>query len=135
MEPTANEPRGTRGGRKSRPAVRGPRSGRTRRTRSGRLKIGDEWMAIQIIALSQTNPQKAVAELVENSLDAGATRVTITRARRRGRVLLRISDDGRGVPLNAEGVPSPRPRRNRGKRSSWSVSVVWVVAEMFSMPL
>ncbi len=27
------------------------------------MKIGDEWMAIQIIARSQTNPQKAVAEL------------------------------------------------------------------------
>jgi len=69
------------------------------------LKIGDEWMAIQIIARSQTNPQKAVAELVENSIDAGATRITITRGRRRGRVFLRVSDDGRGVPLNAEGVP------------------------------
>ncbi len=62
-------------------------------------------MAIQIIARSQTNPQKAVAELVENSIDAGATRITITRGRRRGGVFLRVSDDGRGVPLNAEGVP------------------------------
>src|SRR3989441_3886402 len=70
-----------------------------------RLKIGDEWTAIQIIARSQANPQKAVAELVENCIDAGATRVTITRGRRRGRVFLRVSDDGRGVPLNGEGVP------------------------------
>jgi len=70
-----------------------------------RLKIGDEWTAIQIIARSQANPQKAVAELVENSIDAGATRVSITRGRRRGRVFLRVSDDGRGVPLNEEGVP------------------------------
>jgi histidine kinase/DNA gyrase B/HSP90-like ATPase len=69
------------------------------------LKIGDEWMAIQIIARSQTNPQKAIAELVENSIDAGATRITITRGRRRGRVFLRVSDNGHGVPLNAEGVP------------------------------
>ena len=76
-----------------------------RRKPRGRLKIGDEWMAIQIIARSQTNPQKAVAELVENSIDAGATRISITRGRRRGRVFLRVSDDGRGVPLNAEGVP------------------------------
>src|SRR6266571_4237648 len=77
---------------------------RRRKPRS-RLKIGDEWTAIQIIARSQANPQKAVAELVENSIDAGATRVTITRGRRRGRVFLRVSDDGRGVPLNDEGVP------------------------------
>ncbi len=62
-------------------------------------------MAIQIIARSQPNPQKAVAELVENSLDAGAARIVITRARRKGRVLLRVSDDGRGVPPNAEGAP------------------------------
>ena len=104
MQRTVNEPRGARGGRAT-GAVKRPRPGRSRRGRGGRLKIGDEWMAIQIIALSQTNPQKAVAELVENSLDAGATRVTITRSRRRGRVQLRISDDGRGVPLNEEGVP------------------------------
>jgi histidine kinase/DNA gyrase B/HSP90-like ATPase len=76
-----------------------------RRGAAGRLKIGDEWMAIQIIARSQTNPQKAVAELVENSIDAGAAHIHILRGRRRGRVYLRISDDGRGVPLTPEGVP------------------------------
>ena len=77
-----------------------------RRTKPrSRLKIGDEWTAIQIIARSQANPQKAVAELVENSIDAGATRIIITRGRRRGRVFLRVSDDGRGVPLNEEGIP------------------------------
>jgi hypothetical protein len=76
-----------------------------KRDSGGRLKIGDEWMAIQIVARSQANPQKAVAELVENSLDAGATRITITRGRRRGKVYLRISDDGRGIPLTPEGVP------------------------------
>jgi hypothetical protein len=77
-----------------------------RRTKPrSRLKIGDEWTAIQIIARSQANPQKAVAELVENCIDAGAMHVRITRGRRRGRVFLRISDDGRGVPLNEAGVP------------------------------
>jgi len=76
-----------------------------RKTPSGRLKIGDEWMAIQIIARSQTNPQKAVAELVENSIDAGATHLHVTRGRRRGKVYLRISDDGRGVPLTPDGIP------------------------------
>jgi hypothetical protein len=86
------------------PPVRERRAPR-RRAAAGRLKIGDEWMAIQIIARSQTNPQKAVAELVENAIDAGATRVQVQRGRRRGRVYLRISDDGRGVPLTPEGVP------------------------------
>lgn len=40
---------------------------------SGRLKIGDHWNAISIIALSQTNPLKAIAEFVENSINAWAS--------------------------------------------------------------
>jgi hypothetical protein len=36
----------------------------------GKLKIGDDWNAITIIALSQSNPLKAIAELVENCIDA-----------------------------------------------------------------
>jgi hypothetical protein len=76
-----------------------------RRGAGGRLKIGDEWMAIRIIAQSQSNPQKAVAELVENALDAGAKRITLARGKKRGRVYLRVSDDGHGVPLSPEGVP------------------------------
>src|SRR6516162_3915883 len=47
----------------------------------GKLKIGDDWNAITIIALSQTSPLKAIAELVENSIDAKARTVTITRGR------------------------------------------------------
>ena len=88
----------------ARPTQGSRRPPRRPRPRS-RLKIGDEWTAIQIIARSQANPQKAVAELVENCIDAGATHIVITRGRRRGRVFLRVSDDGRGVPLNDEGVP------------------------------
>ena len=33
---------------------------------SGKLCIGDNWNAIRIIALSQSNPLKAVAEFVES---------------------------------------------------------------------
>jgi hypothetical protein len=33
----------------------------------GKLRIGDDWNAITIIALSQSNPLKAVAEFVESS--------------------------------------------------------------------
>jgi hypothetical protein len=81
------------------------RAAARRREAGGRLKIGDEWMAIRIIAQSQSNPQKAVAELVENALDAGARRIILTRGKKRGRVYLKVSDDGRGVPLSPDGVP------------------------------
>jgi hypothetical protein len=45
----------------------------------GKLRIGDDWNAIRIIALSQSNPLKAIAEFIENSIDAKAKTVTITR--------------------------------------------------------
>lgn len=72
---------------------------------SGRLRIGDDWNAITIIALSQQNPLKAVAEFVENSIDASARHITITRGRDRGEHFLRIKDDGQGVPRDAQGLP------------------------------
>ena len=72
---------------------------------SGRLKIGDAWNAITIIALSQENPLKAIAEFVENSIDARSNRVTITRGREHGDHFLMITDDGEGVPRTPDGIP------------------------------
>ncbi len=74
----------------------------------GRLRIGDDWNAITIIALSQSNPLKAIAELVENSIDARARNVTITRGRESGRHFLAIRDDGEGVPRDDQGRPDFR---------------------------
>jgi Histidine kinase-, DNA gyrase B-, and HSP90-like ATPase len=71
----------------------------------GKLRIGDDWNAIRIIALSQSNPLKAIAEFVENSIDAGAKTVTITRGRDHGAHYLTIKDDGNGVPRDADGLP------------------------------
>ncbi len=76
--------------------------------RRGRLRIGDDWNAITIIALSQSSPLKAIAELVENSIDAKAHTVTITRGREHGRYFLAIRDDGEGVPRDREGRPDFR---------------------------
>ncbi len=74
----------------------------------GRLKIGDDWNAITIIALSQENPLKAIAEMVENSIDAHARQITITRGREGGEHYLLVADDGDGVPKDAEGAPDFR---------------------------
>ena len=74
----------------------------------GKLKIGDDWNAITIIALSQSNPLKAIAELVENSIDAKARTITINRGRDHGQQFLTIRDDGEGVPRDADGRPDFR---------------------------
>ena len=74
----------------------------------GRLRIGDDWNAITIIALSQSNPLKAIAELVENAIDAHARHVVITRGRDHGQHYLTIRDDGEGVPRDKAGLPDFR---------------------------
>jgi hypothetical protein len=92
-------------------AVRGSKSNASRKAKiadGGKLKIGDDWNAIRIIALSQNNPLKAIAEFVENSIDAHATAVTITRGREHGEHYLSIKDDGDGVPRDEEGQPNFR---------------------------
>jgi len=71
----------------------------------GKLKIGDDWNAIRIIALSQSNPLKALAEFVENGIDAHARTITITRGREHGEHYLSIKDDGDGVPRDEQGRP------------------------------
>ena len=75
-------------------------------TDGGKLRIGDDWNAIRIIALSQSNPLKAIAEFVENSIDARARSVVITRGRESGAHYLSIKDDGDGVPRDDEGLPN-----------------------------
>jgi hypothetical protein len=75
---------------------------------SGKLRIGDDWNAIRIIALSQTNPLKAIAEFVENSIDAHAKNIAITRGRERGEPYLIVKDDGDGIPRDSAGLPDFR---------------------------
>jgi Histidine kinase-, DNA gyrase B-, and HSP90-like ATPase len=78
---------------------------KTRSNERGKLKIGDDWNAIRIIALSQSNPLKAIAEFVENSIDAHARTITITRGREHRAHYLTIKDDGDGVRRDADGLP------------------------------
>jgi len=79
---------------------------RDRPRAAGKLRIGDDWNAIRIIALSQSNPLKAIAEFVENSIDAHAAAIVITRGREQGAHYLSIKDDGDGVPRDDEGLPN-----------------------------
>src|SRR5438445_1547600 len=81
---------------------------RDRSDQRGKLRISNDWNAITIIALSQSNPLKAIAELVENSIDARATSVTIVRGRSEGRHYLEVRDNGQGIPRDADGRPDFR---------------------------
>ncbi|MEZ6126890.1 MAG: ATP-binding protein [Planctomycetaceae bacterium] len=74
----------------------------------GNLQIGDQWNAITILAHSQTHPLKAVCELTENAIDAGAMHVEFQRFRKGGDIWLQITDDGGGVVLNEDGLPNFR---------------------------
>jgi hypothetical protein len=78
---------------------------KSKESESGKLRIGDDWNAIRIIALSQSNPLKAIAEFVENSIDAHAKTIAITRGREHGGHYLTVKDDGDGVPRDPNGVP------------------------------
>jgi hypothetical protein len=78
---------------------------KSKESESGKLRIGDDWNAIRIIALSQSNPLKAIAELVENSIDAHAKTIVITRGREHGGHYLTVKDDGDGVPRDSSGLP------------------------------
>src|SRR2546425_3561360 len=65
--------------------------------RTGRLRAADPFELIRWLARSQPDPRKALAELVQNSLDAGARKIGVTRLREHGVTALHVLDDGEGV--------------------------------------
>lgn len=65
--------------------------------RSLLLRPADPFDLIRWLARSQSDPRKAVAELVQNSIDAHARTVAIERRRLRGGPALVVRDDGEGV--------------------------------------
>jgi len=83
--------------------ARKPVTEKTRRKKTssivekGRLRVHDPFELIRWLALSQPDPRKALAELVQNSLDARATKIRITRIRVKKLPCLKILDDGEGV--------------------------------------
>jgi hypothetical protein len=62
-----------------------------------RLQPADPFDLIRWLARTQSDPRKAVAELVQNSIDAGACTISIHRRRAKGQPVLVIRDDGEGV--------------------------------------
>ena len=62
-----------------------------------KLKPADPFELVRWLARSQSDPRKAVAELVQNSLDANAKHIRVVRKRLRRQVVLSIEDDGAGV--------------------------------------
>jgi hypothetical protein len=62
-----------------------------------KLRPADPFDLIRWLARSQSDPRKAVAELVQNSLDAGARHVRIDRRRLKRSPSLVVWDDGEGV--------------------------------------
>src|SRR6202048_2525820 len=77
---------------------------KSKESESGKLRIGDDWNAIRIIALSQNNPLKAIAEVVENSIDAHAKTLAMTRGREHAEHYLMVKDDGDGIPRDPHGL-------------------------------
>lgn len=76
---------------------RAARSPRPRDTIVGKLRAADPFELIRWLARSQPDPRKALAELVQNSIDAGAHRIQISRRREKGIAILQVADDGEGV--------------------------------------
>jgi len=62
-----------------------------------KLQPADPFDLIRWLARTQSDPRKAVAELVQNSIDARAKVIRIERRRVRGKAALFIRDDGEGV--------------------------------------
>jgi len=75
----------------------GKRKPRSKDQLSGRLKPHDPFELIRWLALSQPDPRKALAELVQNCLDAGAKTIRVIRRRDKRQPCLFIYDDGEGV--------------------------------------
>ena len=72
------------------------------RVEEGQVRVHDPFELIRWLALSQPDPRKALAELVQNSLDANARHIRIVRVREKGVPCLKIQDDGEGVISDLE---------------------------------
>ena len=117
-----------------------------------RLRPANPFDLIRWLARSQSDPRKAVAELVQNSLDAGATHIVVERRRMRGVPALVVRDDGEGVLPEMEREAalrhlaehighsrklklSPAERHNRVIAGKYGVGLLgfWSIGHRFEM--
>jgi anti-sigma regulatory factor (Ser/Thr protein kinase) len=78
-----------------------------------RLQPADAFDLIRWLARSQSDPRKAVAELVQNAIDANARAIVVERRRRGKRAALIVRDDG-------DGIRPDEDRRRRPARGALS---------------
>jgi len=74
-------------------------AGRRTKQATGTVKLtpADAFDLIRWLARSQSDPRKAVAELVQNAIDARARTIVLERRRRGRRAALVVRDDGEGI--------------------------------------
>ena len=114
------------------------------------LKVGDEWNAIRIVALNQSDTKKSISELVENSIDAKALHITITKGKQGDDTYIEIRDDGEGVEPDANGDPDMEripthicdsikhklsESQRKGIQGQFGVGILgfWTVGESYSL--
>lgn len=64
---------------------------------SGEIGVTDPFQLVRLLARSQSDPRKAVSELVQNALDEQASHVQLTRRKQGREIVLSVFDNGRGV--------------------------------------
>jgi hypothetical protein len=84
-----------------------------------RLQPADAFDLIRWLARSQSDPRKAVAELVQNAIDANAREIVVERRRRGRRAALVVRDDGDGPPAGGPGAGIPEPVLVDEPAASW----------------
>lgn len=117
-----------------------------------KLRPANPFDLIRWLARSQSDPRKAVAQLVQNSLDAGATHIVVERRRMRGVPAVVVRDDGEGVLPEMEREQalrylaehighsrklklSPAERHNRVIAGKYGVGLLgfWSIGRRFEM--